>query len=171
MYNKLSELNLIEINRNNVSMLNEGVFISVIHADKIPPHIGLVTNGKFYSLKTNGKDNGIELVSLLKILESKNIATLFYLINSTNIDFKVKVEKIFNEFDQIPTDGTCLRPINQLLSPNEDFDTIRPLLDKLANENRIEKCYGLNLPEHFDGIKSYTIDDIKKRINQLRNVE
>lgn len=176
MFDKIDEIAIEELSHDNVSLLHEGVFISVIHADKIPPHIGLIVEGRFYSLKTNGKDDGIELTSLLKILDSKNIATLFYTITPVNTDFKAKVESVFNEFDQIPADGTCLRPINQLLSPDEDFNTIRPLLIKLANENksdsyRIGKCYGLNLPHGFEGIKSYTLDDIKKRINQLRNVE
>ena len=37
-------------------ILNKGIYLSVVHANKIPPHIGIVVDGKYFSLKANGKD-------------------------------------------------------------------------------------------------------------------
>ena len=51
---KIEDYQQIEKNK-----LLKGVFIWVIHTNKIPPHIGISLNGKFYSLNVNGKDNGI----------------------------------------------------------------------------------------------------------------
>jgi len=62
----------------NQSTLSIGLFLVILHADKIPPHIGILCDGKFYSQKVNGKDFGVKLEHLLKLLLSKSIPTLFY---------------------------------------------------------------------------------------------
>ena len=39
----------------SISETND-VLIWIFHADKIPPHIGISSQGFFFSLKSNGKD-------------------------------------------------------------------------------------------------------------------
>ena len=44
----------------------QGLFLWVFHADKIPPHIGISLDGCFFSLKSSGVDIDLEL-SLIHI--------------------------------------------------------------------------------------------------------
>ncbi|NBR15845.1 MAG: hypothetical protein EBU01_14895, partial [Crocinitomicaceae bacterium] len=36
-----------------------GVYLWILHADKIPPHIGISIDGQYFSLKAKGKDENI----------------------------------------------------------------------------------------------------------------
>ena len=41
---------------NNESALNTGCYLCIWHANKIPPHIGILIDGSYFSLKVKGKD-------------------------------------------------------------------------------------------------------------------
>src|ERR1043165_2533838 len=36
--------------------LRKGLYIAVVHATRIPPHIGLIADGKYHSLSVKGQD-------------------------------------------------------------------------------------------------------------------
>ena len=70
----------------------------VLHADKIPPHIGVSVNGLFYSLKANGKDEGVAIEGLLDIVNRRKISTLCFELNSTFDESTLSEE--FRKFDK-----------------------------------------------------------------------
>ena len=55
----------------------------VWHADKIPPHLGLSVEGRYFSLKANGKDFMTEIDAVLQIISKKKIKTLCFELKST----------------------------------------------------------------------------------------
>ena len=56
----------------------EGIVIWVLHADKIPPHIGISINGLFFSLKANGKDIAVPIENVLDVINRREITLLCF---------------------------------------------------------------------------------------------
>ena len=149
--------------------LLKGVFIWVIHANKIPPHIGISSNGKFFSLKVNGKDNGEASDIILKVLEKKKIHTLFIEVKALKLS---ELALIFNRFKDLKSpEITCLTPIIEFLKEDSKIETVSELLVNLDKKNQIKSFFGLNLTDDFVGIPSYSKIDIQNRILKLQDVK
>lgn len=154
----------------NLEVLPEGVYICVIHADKIPPHLGLIIDQKFFSLKTKGKDVDVPLDKLEHILSKKEVSTVFVKVVSS-----FTFSEIHDYFTQV-SDGlakgqTCLHPLIELLNPDEMCNTIADLLKYLERENQISAVFGLHLSNDYAGIPVYDRAAVENRIKTLRNVE
>ena len=78
------------------SELTNRLILWVLHADKIPPHIGLSKNDQFYSLKVSGKDEGLPVRNVLQIIEKKNIADNIW--NPVEVFWNDVFFFAFNEF-------------------------------------------------------------------------
>ena len=96
--------------------------IWILHADKIPPHIGISVDGYFFSLKTEGKDENIPLSLLITMLKNKKITTVAVALEET-LDL-VKIRNIFENQTKIPKSETCLLPILQLLNKSNSVSTV-----------------------------------------------
>jgi hypothetical protein len=156
---------------NNLSewVLNDS-YIVVIHCNKIPPHIGLLANNLFYSLKSSGKDNGIDFQHLKMVLNKKQIATLFFELK-TGLDSHT-LQTFFDVLPEfIPTNETCLSPIKEVLKAPKEIEHIGELLTFLENIDGVNQCFGLNLPDNYKGVPFYTKEDIKKRIDYLQHAK
>lgn len=159
----INEIRPIE-NQNTLSI---GLFLVILHADKIPPHIGILYDGKFYSQKVSGKDFGVKLEHLSKLLLTKSIPTLFYKLKNIPAG---KVEAIFEKIPaEIKDNETCLNPINEVLVSDEKFYIVSELINYLTINEEISELYGLNLPENFVAIPEYTKEQVDKRIAYLKN--
>ncbi len=161
---KIEDYQQIEKNK-----LLKGVFIWVIHTNKIPPHIGISLNGKFYSLKVNGKDNGIDIDIILKVLEKKKIHTLF--IELKTLEW-FELEGVFDRFKDLSSpEITCLTPILEFFKEDSRIETVSELLVNLDKKNQIKSFFGLNLTTDFVGIPMYSKIDIQNRILKLQDVK
>lgn len=160
------EFNAIEPNIQLLD-LNQSL-LWILHADKIPPHIGISTFGNYFSLKVNGKDEHLPNEKLLTLIQSKKISTVVIALSST-YDVKV-IESKFRKFQKAQDlNTTCLTPIKELLAPNALVLRLKDLLEILKETGEIQKVYGLNLSESFKGILFYTPDEIMKRLELLKN--
>ena len=155
----------------NIQM-NEGVDVTktnlwVWHANKIPPHIGISVDNRYFSLKANGKDENVDLESIKLILGKKPIATLCFELNK---EIKAaKVNQVFNAYSTtVVGEITCLNPIKSLLDC-EGADKLIELLKELYATNSISRVVGFNIPDDFEGICDYSINDIHDRLTKLSN--
>ena len=141
----------------------------VWHADKIPPHLGLSIDGKYFSLKANGKDFMAEIDSVKQIILRKKIKTLCFELKSTlNVQ---DVADSFHKYDTtIPFEITCLQPIQEVLNSYFSKQLVDLLID-LDDKNQIQRVFGYNIPVGFDSISTYTTDDIHARLKQLKENE
>lgn len=147
----------------------QGIFICVLHANKIPPHIGISENGSFFSLKINGKDEGIQIEKLLTILNKREIASLFIKLKKCEIK---SLANVFSNYEQIiPNKTNCLSPIVEVLKLESIFENISELLKFLDRKNNIESIFGLNLPNDYKGIPKYSKEEITNRIVYLKNAK
>jgi hypothetical protein len=150
------------------SRIAPGLFLCVLHADKVPPHLGLISNGLFYSLKANSKDNGVPVGHLLQIVDRRNIATLFFEVPRT-LSNHAEIKCYFeNAPAQIIEDQTCLSPIKMLFKAPSSVNQIGDLMRFLEQSKLVLARLTMHLPEDFKGIPFYTLNEITKRIEALK---
>lgn len=138
----------------------------ILYADKIPPHIGFSSNGKYYSLKVNGKDTAQDVEHLLSVINGKKIKTLVYQIHT---DFEISIGKVFEKYDRaVSGKTTCLEPVKRYLSL--EAETIHDLLFELDKRSLILSVTGIHIDSSFNGIPYYETKDIHEYLNSLKNV-
>lgn len=152
---------------NDVSVETSAVLLWVWHADRIPPHIGISSNGHYFSLKANGKDEMIPVSKITETIAKKKIKTLCFELSDC-----IDIENIQTAFEfyssTVPNKITCLKPINEVL----DLQASRKLTDLLTllyAQNRIVKVIGFNIDSNFAGIRQYEIEDIHSRLKLLKD--
>lgn len=157
--------------------LDEGLFIFIIHATRIPPHLGLIYQGKVYDINVRGKKIGIPLRGFIDVICSKKIPSLFFRIDATS---KKNIEKIINHqiaiFDQVTMNVTCLAPVKGVISElfvqkavNCGF--VFELIPLLFEYKLVTKTLHFGLEKDIVDsnfrFKTYTMHDIQNRVNQL----
>lgn len=146
---------------------SKGNFLWIWHADKIPPHVGISVDGIYFSLKFNGKDDGIPTEITLKIIEQKQIpSVLVELKNDISLNL---VQTIFDSFEKTQSNQiTCLSPIVEL-SEKQNIDKLSSLLFELKKSNQIGTVFGKFLPENYDRIPEYSVEEIHLRLKKLQD--
>ena len=150
------------------SALSSGAYVVVLHAGKIPPHLGLFVNGFYYSAAAHKIYMGEEIKALLKVIKRKEIPTLWIKLNADVQEAEVK--KIFSDYHQLVGKATCLSPLKDLLKqPHVNF--IFELIDELQRQGKISSYSGLYLDLSSDKeveLPVYTLQDIYLHINALK---
>jgi hypothetical protein len=149
---------------------NKGLYLWILHANKIPPHIGISLDGIYSSLKVNGKDDGIELTKINKIIEAKKIGTFIVEINQIlqNDDLKY----CFSKHNKVVSNHTtCLTPIQDVLKLDGEKLILSELLNKIQLNDSLGKVFSLNLESDFKGILAYGKAEIENRLKLLENVK
>jgi hypothetical protein len=155
---------------NQATQFNEGFFIWVWYADKIPPHIGCSVNGAYYSLKVNGKDNGITVSKAFQLIHKKAIPTIFVKVK-TELN-QSSVHLAYESYQQAePHMSTCLTPITQLFSCLSGVKQLSELLKYLSEQQKMETVFGVNLNNDYRGIRNYNQQDITNRLQILKDVK
>ncbi|MBU3660633.1 MAG: hypothetical protein FGM14_12210 [Flavobacteriales bacterium] len=144
-----------------------GIHLWIIHADKIPPHIGFSIDNHYFSLKANGKDNGISTDSILQIIQKKKIGTVIVKLNF-ELTFQ-EVNEAFEKFESAKDlNSSCLVPIKNILNAPDSISKLSEMLHFLETQNTIYSTFGLHLSNEYKGIKSYTTSEIQQRIEKLK---
>jgi hypothetical protein len=150
----------------DVTILSNGLFLCVLHANKIPPHIGLSINGLYYSLKAKGKDIALPVNEVFKVIERKKIATLF--IGLTSEVSKLEIEKVFSEFDKaIAYQSSCLSPLKQLFKMDNGVQKLSDFLHEIEERQLINKVYGFCISSEYSQIPDYDLKEIHDRLEKL----
>ncbi len=167
MVELISDYTLENIIHSSLDDINEqGFLLWILHADKIPPHIGISFEGKFYSLKANGKDHGVDVNSIKSIIERKKITTL--IVEMRNEAMKSNINSCFCQYEEtVPHEITCLDPIKVILGYPQT-EKLTELLKVLVANNEIVTVHGINT-EKFEGIVDYDVKAIHTRLEKLEN--
>lgn len=148
----------------------QGVHLWILHADKIPPHIGISVDEHYFSLKAKGKDEAIAIQSMLQVIDKKKISTVLIQLKSNLTFEQVTIE--YSKFERaLGIETSCLVPIKNCLNAPKNIQKLSELLHFLQDENQLLSVFGLHLINEYKGIKSYTIDEIQQRIEKLNDVE
>jgi len=153
-----------------------GLYLLIIHADKVPPHLGMLSEGKYYSILTSGRIIAEDSKSLLRIIGMKKIPTLFLQIKTSN-DSSPFLTSIFERYDKVDEQQTtCLMPIKHFFDERFNLDIekvsyVFDLVPKLQENELIGQAFHLNLDGFIENgsykLRTYTMKDIQKRIEDL----
>ncbi|MFN5183607.1 MAG: hypothetical protein ACK5D5_11365 [Bacteroidota bacterium] len=98
------------------TQLSGNLFLVVHNPHSMPPHIGLMHDGFYFSLKINGKDLHVPSDIILKNSSKKNKPLLFFkLKNSDNLsstEIKSIISNCFNKYEKVsPLGPSCIFPL------------------------------------------------------------
>mgnify|MGYP004027666637 CR=1 FL=1 len=143
------------------------VLIWILHVDKIPPHIGISSQGIYFSLKSNGKDFlesiYVNQVSVNKGIKLIKVKLRFNLINSD-------IEHVYDGYSRATSaECSCLSPINKVLEMPKEVMKLSDLLKELEERDLIEGWYSTNVSDQEAGIRAYDLFEINARLNKLND--
>jgi hypothetical protein len=152
------------------TILQNGFFLWIWYADKIPPHIGCSIDGAYFNLKVNGKEMSLKSEKILPLIETKKIPTLFIKVKTT-IRLSDLLD-VYSHYQKAETGkSTCLSPITELFACSSVIFQLSELLKHLASEDKLETVFGLNLADGYSSLPAYTTEDIENRLRKLENVK
>jgi hypothetical protein len=167
---------------NEPSVLNKGTWLVVLHASRIPPHVGLMIDGNYNSLTIKERELDVSCVALLKTIAQKKIETLFlklvkHPVFSTDHQLQIFREQL-NQFTAVkPNEATCLSPLKLFF---EEFYAVRnkkeqlfyDFADELYSNDYVAEAIGINLSATADKtfiLPHYTNEELQERIARERS--
>ncbi|MCX6295513.1 MAG: hypothetical protein NTX97_05515 [Bacteroidetes bacterium] len=157
----------------------KGVFIAVIHATRIPPHIGIIADEKYHSLTIKGQDINTPLKAIIKNSTLRKIPTLLIKLRSHPVFSDVYLSEHFitnvQQFNRVDIGiATCLSPLKLFFEevydiPMKDINYLFELLPLLESKGMIEAVFSLNVDENDYFLPIYTNKEINAGIKQVRN--
>ena len=154
----------------SIDEINAGFFLCVLHADKIPPHVGCMIDGQYYSLKVSGKDHAVDVSTLFKAVTLKKVPTLF--IGIKKEISSAQVEHIYRNYTSIEVgQNTCLSPMIDLFECHGRVKKLSDLLRLLQEESILKEVFKLHLKEDYTALPYYSSQDIEQRLLNLTDAK
>ena len=160
------------------SDLSKGLYIAVIHATRIPPHIGMIADKSYHSLSIKGQDINTPIKALIKNSNIRKIPSLLIKIKShpTFSDIYLREHFITNvqQFERVDVGvATCLSPIKLFFEEvysisMKDVNYLYELLPVLESEGLIESISSLHLDVINYQLPVYTNKEINAGIDLVR---
>lgn len=162
--------------------LQNGTFIGIFRATRIPPHLSVITDGKLYDITTVGPNKGVDITDVYNTIIKRKEGVIFIElekgIEGVNQAEIIK-EKVINYW-KVDNEISCLHPIKDFLTEafqievrNANF--IFELLPLLYDFEMIKEVSQVNLAhkvvsEQFK-ITKYSKKDVENCINALKRKE
>ena len=161
------------------------VYLVLLYATRIPPHLLISINGKIFTLNISGPSVDGELPALLKLIRKKNIETVFIRLALPPLftldQLSKEIRSCTLAYPRVDIGiATCLTPIKDFChtvydTESKNVNLIFDLLPKLQEKNAMKDCYQMNLHlipspspleeggSSFD-IKIYQVNDVYEAI-------
>jgi hypothetical protein len=163
-------------------IFNKGAWLVVLHASRIPPHVGLMIDGNYNSLTIKERELNVNVAPLLKAISQKKIEALFlklvkHPVFSTDHQLSVFQEQL-NQFSAVkPNEATCLSPLKLFFEefyavPNDKDQLFFDFVEVLSQNDYIANAVGINLPENKNKsfiLPHYTNRELQDRIEKERS--
>lgn len=158
----LSPYSLIITNDFNQDILFKNSWLVILHASRVPPHIGILINGNYNSLTIKGHELNIDVAILLKTIKQKKIETLFVQLKNHpvfSLDYQKDICQYYiQQFTQVKAnESSCLSPIKLFLqefyavSENKN-ELLFELIERLKQNQYIMLTLSVNINiknDHF----------------------
>lgn len=139
-------------------------YLWIWNATKIPPHIGISVGSNYFSL-TYAEVEEMQVVSMIRKVKRSNIPLVLVELEK-ELDLK-STQEVFYKYTRAMVGGpTCLFPIRDVLNAGNEVGQLADLLAKLATTKNLQ-FHGVNLPEDYTKLPSYTVSEIMERIESL----
>jgi hypothetical protein len=156
------------------------VWIVILHAKRIPPHIGLLINGVYNSLTIKGHELNISAEALLKTISQRKLQTVLiklipHPVFSTDYQLQVFKEMV-QQFPMVKQyQATCLSPVKLFLEEfyalkNQSDELLFELMQRLVENKYIYSASTLNLEALENGFELplYNATQLQERIEHER---
>jgi hypothetical protein len=160
----------------NENDLSKGIFIVILHASRIPPHIGIIAGNKYHSLSIKGQEINLPLEAFLKNIRIRKIPSIFIKIKShptfSNDYLKEHFIHDIQQFAKVEAGAaTCLSPLRSFFEEvysvsTTDVNFIFELLPRLESNGLIESVAFLFIAEEHFHLPVYDMDQINDGIRQ-----
>lgn len=165
---------------NDTSVVNKGCWLTVLHASRIPPHVGLMIDGNYNSLTIKERELNVKSEVLLKTIAQKKIETLFIKLVKQPVFSKeyqlLTFQEQLNQFTTVKSnEATCLSPVKLFF---EEFYAVEyrsemlffDLMEKLNDNNYIDSINGVNIKNANEDslftFRTYTMEKLWEIIEQ-----
>lgn len=155
--------------------LSNGLWLTLVGITKTPPHVALISEGKYYSLSARKVDCGSPLERYINTIERKHIPTLFIRIEIKN-NPPSTLEKFYKNLQPLcNAEDTCLSPIKDFFAEyySNGFVAVNYVFELLAlaqKQGLIQECVSLfceETPSNIITLQKYTMAQIKNTIYTL----
>ncbi len=174
----MSKFNIHQLQNLNQSELKQGVFVVLLDALKVPPHLLLIVSGKFFSISTLGASLDEDVDKYINFIQRKKTPAVFVKLCMPEIftheDLLKKVRKITQSYPKVDVGiATCLSPLRDFCSEVYSTDKskislIFDLLDSLKNQNVIEAYFQMNLEQELQNgtlsLDKYSVFEVNEAI-------
>ncbi len=157
--------------------LDEGMYLVLLHANSVPPHLGLINSKRYYSLSVKGQAIGEDATALIKLINRKSIKTLFVRLQDEKVDLEF-LKKIFSAKEQVTKEITCLYPIRIVLSELYEMKIakaqyIYEVLPYLFFNDQIVEVTHKNMDDNICNgtfqFEKYTMETIQARVKSYES--
>lgn len=162
--------------------LQNGTFIGIFRATRIPPHLSIITDGKLYDITTVGPNKGIDINDVYSAISKRKEGVIFIELEKGIAG--VNQTQIINEhvinYWKVDNEISCLHPIKDFLAEAYQVNVKRAnfifeLLPLLYDFEMIKDVSQINLDHKvIDGkfeITKYSKKDVENCINALKRKE
>jgi hypothetical protein len=158
----------------------EKLYLIIFHADKKPPHLGLIWNKLYFSLTIKGSEIEIPFDEKLELINKRSIPCLFLEIKTAdNSSFLLKeLKEIFSSYPPLTNKTSCLEPIGEFFYKIFQLKAEAPLLHgmivALQKQHLIIESFSLHLKlmdnRTFE-LAPYDAVEVSARIRRLLLLE
>jgi len=162
--------------------LQEGLFLFMFRATRIPPHIGIITNGLLFDITSVGPNRGVDVVEFYQTCLKRKNEVLFIELEQigSSLDLFDNITEKVDKYWKVDEEVSCLNPVKDFIA--EAFDVkvnhtnfIFELLPILYENELVLNISQLNLDTKLKNnvfqLKKYTKEDIDNCIKALTRKE
>jgi hypothetical protein len=163
--------------------LQKGLYIFIYRASRIPPHLGILLNGKLYDISLQGPNIALDVNEFCETIGKRKMETVFIELQLpvfNNFIDEILVDCI-NKYQKVSEEVSCLFPIREFLASvfynpkMEKADFIFELIPVLEEHKLVKDITQLNLAKKLKNnaltLNTYSKEDIKNCIAALNRKE
>lgn len=166
----MSEYTFRDIRFSEPDALSDGRWLWIWNADKVPPHIGISENDRYFSLTFRECERAIAVSK--KIAQAKRAGTPLVLVKLNNEMNYNDFSTVFSSYTSaVENQTTCLKPVLEALSVPQEIPQLSALLKLLESTGNLQEVFALNLAPGYTGIPAYSVTDIVRRIEELHETD
>lgn len=164
----------------SIEVLQKGTFLFIYRATRIPPHIGVVTNGMLYDITAVGPNIDLPVADFFKTAVKRKTEVLFVKLDLPKVDTNKIISKKVKQHWKVTATKSCLVPVKEFLTEVCDIELEKAtflfdLLPVLEEEKLVKGVYELNLQKKIKNnvfeLTKYSQQDIDACINALNRKE
>lgn len=138
-------------------LLLKNSWLMILHASRIPPHVGIMINGSYSSLTIKGHELNVRAEVLLKTISQKKIEALAVQLVKQPVfsaDYQKEVLDFYvKQFPKVEAHkASCLSPVKLFLQefyaiPYDARELLFEITERLKQNAYINKVLGFNLKD------------------------